>query len=172
MSAKILAILLTFFIFVAVVPSGANDVKLVKKTANQERWIKLDEMGANFLKALEEMKKLRLTDSLYKVVYSYELFQYSWKASLSSSGQTLGPHSSSFDSAQPASRLYFNSDRERYFEEGRTRRIFELLQLRREEMFNEIFMGFRFSFGSKRPVAVEMNISPFPEKGPGFVIAF
>jgi len=218
MSAKILSILLTFFIFVAVNPSGADDVKWVKNTASQQTMITPDEnrvafqgtgqpgiesvtalkklragfqsaisdspsdygatlgtamLAVNFLRTFEEMKNLRLTDSLYKVIYSYEFFQDPWKGGRLSSGQTLNTDSSSSDLAQSVLRPYFNPNGDKYFEEGKTRSIFKLLQFRKEEIFSEIFMGFRFSFGSKStPMLVEMNISPFPDKGPGFIIAF
>jgi hypothetical protein len=130
-------------------------------------------LGVNFLRTLEEMKKLRLRDSLHEVIFSYEFFQDPWKGGLLSSGQTPNTVSSTPDLAQPVLRLYFNPNADRYFEEGKIRSIFKLLQFRREEIFSEIFMGFRFSFGSKStPMLVEMNISPFPDKGSGFIIAF
>jgi hypothetical protein len=218
MSAKILAILLTFFIFVAVNVSRADDVKWVKNTVSQQTMIALEEnrvafqktgqpgrepvtalkklragfqstisyspsdygaipgttiLGVNFLRTFEEMKNLRLPDSLYKVIYSYEFFQDPWKGGRLSSGQTLNTDSSSSDLAQSALRLYLNPNGDKYVEEGKTRSIFKLLQFRKEEIFGEIFMGFRFSFGSKStPMHVQMNISPFPDKGPGFIIAF
>ncbi len=218
MSAKILATLLTFFIFVAVNPSGADDVKSVKNAVGQQTTIKVDGngvvfqetgqperesvtalkklrarfqstityspfdcgpilgttvLGVNFLRTLEEMKRFRLTDSLYQMIYSYELFQDPWRGKLFGSGQTLNTDSSGSDSAQPLLRLYLNPTGDNYFEEGKTRSVFKLLQFRKEEIFNEIFMGLRFSFGSKSaPMLVEINISPFPEKGPGFIIAF
>ncbi len=127
----------------------------------------------NFLKILEETKKLRLTDSLYKAVYSYELFRDPWKDRPLSSGEINRRASSNSNLGQSIPKPYVNPNGDSYFEEGRIRSTLKLLQLKREEVFNEIFMGFRFSFGSKStPMLVEMNISPFPEKGPGVIIAF
>ncbi len=218
MGTKTVPILLTFFIFVAAHPLGADDVNWVKNTSNYEGTIKPDKnavlfqkkgapasesskvltklkarfpstissspsdsgpimgtavLGVSFLNALKELKKLPLTDSLCKVIHPYEFFQDPWKDSLLSPRLNHDPDSSSSDLAQPVLRRYLNPNGDKYFEEGKTRSIFKLLQFKREEIFSEIFMGFRFSFGSKStPMLVEMNISPFPDKGTGFIIAF
>lgn len=203
MNAKIFSILLTFFIFVVAVCSAADDVNLGKKTTSQDIMISPDEnkgvfpkkgeviqkpvktqkgMNArvqaipvwrtNFLKALAEMKKLRLMDSLYEVIYSYEFFQDPWKDRGLSSGQTIDALGSGSDSGQHVF-LYFDQNGDKFFQGWKNRSLFKLLQFRREEIFNEIFMGLRFSFGSKSaPILVEMNISPFPDKGQGLIIAF
>lgn len=218
MDVKIISILLTFFIFVTVSGAGADNVKSMKNTANQETMMKIDEnkvavqkrkeparepgkplkklkarlqstasysvtncganmgttmLGANFLKALEERKKLRLTDSLHKVIYSFESFQDPWKDKFLSSREITQTDSPSSNFGQPILKPYLNPNGDKYFGEGNIRSTLKLLQFRREEIFNEIFMGFRFSFGPKStPMLVEMNISPFPEKGPGFIITF
>ena len=199
MDVKIISILLTFFIFVTVSGTGADNVKSMKNTANQETIMKIDENkgvfqkrkkparapgtplkklktrlpGTDFLKALEERKKLRLTDSLHKVIYSFESFQDPWIDKFLSSREITQTDSPNSTLGQPILKLYQNPIGDKYFEEGKIRSTLKLLQFRREEVFNEIFMGFRFSFGPKStPMLVEMNISPFPEKGPGFIIAF
>jgi len=218
MDAKIISILLSFFIFVMVSGVGAENVKSVKNTGNQETITKLDEnkgavqkrkeparepgtpskklkarlqsnvsysvtdyeaimgtamLGANFLKALEERNKLRLTDTLHKVIYSFESFQDPWKDKFSRSLEIAQTDSANSNFGQPILKPYLNPNEDKYFEEGKIRSTLKLLQFKREEIFNEIFMGFRFSFGAKStPMLVEMNISPFPEKGPGFIIAF
>jgi len=130
-------------------------------------------LGVNFLKTLEERRKLRSTDFLHKVIYSFESFQDPWKDKFSTYREITQTNSPSSNFGQPILRLHLNPDGDKYFEEGKIRSTLKLLQLRREEIFNEIFMGFRFSFGPKiTPMAVEMNISPFPDKGPGVIIAF
>jgi hypothetical protein len=130
-------------------------------------------LGANFLKALEERRKLRSTDSLNKVIYSFESFQDPWKDKFPTSREITQTNSPNSNFGQTTLKLYPNPDGDKYFEEGKIRSTLRLLQSKREEIFNEIFMGFRFSFGPKiTPMAVEMNISPFPEKGPGLIIAF
>lgn len=218
MHVKIISILLTFFIFVTVGGTGADNVKSKQNTPNQATIMKADEntvavlkrkeppsepatplkklkarlqstisypvtdygaimgtavLGANFLKALEERRKLRSTDSLHKVIYSFESFQDPWKDKFSTSREITQSNSPNSNFGQPILKLYLNPDRDKCFEEGKIRSTLKLLQLKREEIFNEIFMGFRFSFGPKiTPMVVEMNISPSPEKGPGLIIAF
>ncbi len=130
-------------------------------------------LRVNFLQIMEETKKLRLTDSLHKVIYSYALFHDPWKDRLLSPGEINETDSSNSNSSQSILRLYQNPNGDKYFEEGKIRSTLKLLQSKREEIFNEIFMGLRLSFGLKsKPMLVEMNISPFPEKGPGLIIAF
>jgi hypothetical protein len=127
----------------------------------------------NFLRTMEETKKLRLTDAWQKVIYSYEFFHDPWRDRVLSSGEVNQADSSNSSLRQPIFRLYQDPNGDKSSEEGKIRSTLRLLQLKREEIFNEIFMGLRFSFGSKnKPMLVEMNISPFPEKGQGFVIAF
>jgi hypothetical protein len=218
MRAKIISILLTFFIFVIISRAGAGNVNSMKNMSNRDTAIKVSGnravfqkskgpakqpvrsfqklnarfqlaipysvtdyraiMGTallcvNFLKALEETKKPRLTDSLHKVICSYEFFQDPWKGPLSSSGGVNETDSPNSNLSQPFLKLDLNPNESNHFDEGQVRSTLKLLQMKREEIFNEIFMGFRFSFGSKnKPMLVEMNISPFPEKGPGLIIAF
>jgi hypothetical protein len=128
-------------------------------------------LGINFLKALEEMKKLQLTDSLHKVIYSYQFFQDVWKDRFLSSREINGTKSSNSGSGQSISNPYPNGDN--YFGEAKILPTFKLLQSKREETFKEIFMGFRLSFDPRNTyMLVEMNISPSSEKGPGVIIPF
>jgi hypothetical protein len=127
-------------------------------------------LGVNFLKALEGTKKLRLTDSLHKVIYSYQFFQDVWKDRLLSSLDINGTKSSYSGSGQSISNRYPNADN--YVGEAKPP-PFKFLQSKREETFKEIFMGFRLSFDPKSThMLVEMNISPSYEKGPGVIIPF
>jgi hypothetical protein len=130
-------------------------------------------LGVNFLKALEEKKKPRLTDSLHKLIYSNEFFQDTWKDKFSSSrelNQTKSPNS---DPGQSFLKRYPNVNGDQYFEAGKILSTLKLLHSKREEIFNEIFMGFRFSFDPKSThMFVEMSIAPSSEKGPGVIIPF
>ena len=128
-------------------------------------------LGVNFLKALEEVKKLPLRDSLHKVIYSYEFFQDIWKDKFLSSREINRTKSSNSDFGQSIPNLHPDGDN--YFREGKILPTFRLLQSKREETFREIFMGFRLSFDPKSAnMLVEMNISPSYEKGPGVIIPF
>jgi len=130
-------------------------------------------LRVNFLQTKEEPKKFHLTDSLHKVIYSYAFFRDPWRDRPLSSREDNGTDSSNSNLSQPISKFYQNPKGDKYFEEEKIGSILKLLQSKREEIFNEIFMGLRLSFGSKnKPMLVEMNISPFPEKGPGLLIAF
>jgi len=125
----------------------------------------------NFLKTMEETKKLQPTDSLHKVICSYDFSHDPWKDRVSSPRKINETDSSNL--SQPILGLYQNPNGDKYVEEGNARSTLKLLQLKREEIFNEILMGLRFSFGAEsKPLLVEMNISPSPEKGPGLTIAF
>lgn len=150
--------------FQSTIPHSATDSGAIMGTAI---------FYVNFLKTLDETKKLRLIDSLHRVVYSYEFFRDPWKDRRLSPGEINQRDSSNSNLGQSILKLYLNPNGDSHFEEGRIRSTLKLLQLKREEVFNEIFMGFRLSFGSKNtPMLIEMNISPFPEKGPGVIIAF
>ena len=127
----------------------------------------------NFLKVLEQKRKLLLLESLDKMIYSFESFQDPWRFGFSLSKEINGTNSTHLNSGQVAPNRYLNPNPEKYLEEGKIQSTLRLLQLKREEMFNEIFVGFRFSFGAKKPNTLpEMTISPSLEKGAGLVIAF
>ena len=127
--------------------------------------------GVNFLKTLEEEKKLRLTDFLHKVIYSYEFFQDTWKDRYLSFRKINESKSSNSDFGQSISKPYPIGDK--FFGEGNILSTFRLLQAKKEEAFREIFMGFRLSFDPKTThMLAEMNISPSSEKGPGIIIRF
>jgi hypothetical protein len=130
-----------------------------------------NKLNVNFLKSLEEEKKLQLTDFLHKVIYSYKFFQDTWKDGYLSSRKINESKSSSLDFGQSISKPYPIGDK--YFGEVNILSTFRLLQSKREEAFREIFMGFRLSFDPKTTrMLVEMNISPSSDKGPGVIIPF
>jgi len=127
--------------------------------------------GMDFLGTLRDKKKNKLTDSLDKLIYSFEFFQYAWKDKFLSflEGTKINPSISEF--AQ--SHLKPNPDADKYFEEERIPVAFRLLQSKREEIFKEISMGFRFSFNPlSGHLFLEMNATPSSEKRSGLVIPF
>lgn len=129
--------------------------------------IKVD---VNFLKALEEEKKSRLTESLDKVICSYGVSQDTWRTKFLAFGEVTDTKSSNSDFRRSILKSYPNGNE--YFEEAR-KATFKLLQSKREETFKEISMGFRFSFNPMRGhMFLEMNVAPSPEKGPGIIIPF
>jgi hypothetical protein len=159
---------------------GKTPVKSLKKLIvgfqfailyDYEAILDSNKLNVNFLKTLEEEKKLQLTDFLHKVIYSYEFFRDTWKGRYLSSRKINESKSSSSDFGQSISKPYPIGDK--YFGEGNILSTFKLLQSKREEAFREIFMGFRLSFDPKTThMLVEMNISPSSEKGPGVIIPF
>jgi hypothetical protein len=129
------------------------------------------EPGVDFLSILGEKKKPKLTDSLDKVIYSFEFFRNAWKDRILSFLEVPKTNSSNSDFAQ--SHLKPNPDVDKYFEEERTPVAFRLLQPKREEIFKEISMGFRFSFNPlSGHLFLEMNATPSSEKRSGLVIPF
>jgi hypothetical protein len=191
MTVKIISILLTFFILVMVNQAGAEGVKSMKNTANQETIIKMDdnrvhvlkraepakERGAklrvNFLKASKEKKKFQWTDSVHKVISSYELFQDPWRDRSLRTRETNETNPPDSSPGRFVPKLHLSPGGDEYFEQGKIQSALKLLQSKREEIFDEIFVGFRFSFGSKNThMLPEIRISPSLEKGSGFTIAF
>lgn len=128
-------------------------------------------VDVNFLKALEEKKRSQWVGSLDKVIYSYPFPQNLWRDKFFSFCEVTETKSSNSDFSQSILKRY--PDVNKYFEEGRILETFKLLQSKKEEIFKEICMGFRFSFS---PVSghmfIEMNVTPSSEKGPGIIIPF
>jgi len=219
MTAKIMSILLTFFIFVIVDQAWAHDVKSMENTTNQHTLMKMNEsrvsllkrtgsveepvtsqkklkpgfqsaiaysvathgpitgsrtkLRFNFLRALEQKRKLHLSESLHKVIYSFEFFQDPRRDRSLHFRATDDTHSPDSTFNRTAPNRYLDPYGEKYFEDGKIQSTLKLLQSKREEIFNEIFVGFRFSFGAKNThTPPEMRISPSFEKGAGFIIAF
>ena len=128
-------------------------------------------LDVNFLKTLKERKKLQLTDSLDKVIYSYEFSQDPWRDKFLTSRKVIETKSSNSDFGQYFLKPY--PDGKKYFEEGRILATLKLLEFKREEIFKEIFMGFRFSFNPKSGhMFLEMNVTSSSEKGSGIIIPF
>jgi len=125
----------------------------------------------NFLKILEERRRLQLTDSLDNVIYSNEFSRNAWRNKLLSFQEVNETKPSTSDFGQ--SSLRSHPDENKYFEEWRILTTFKLIEFRREEIFKEIFMGFRFSFTPMRGhMFLEMNAIPSSEKEPRILIPF
>jgi hypothetical protein len=125
----------------------------------------------NFLITLEQKKRSQWVDSLDQVISTYEFFQNDWRDKFLNFQKVSEIQSSHQDSDLSTLRPFPN--RNTHFEEVGILTTLKLLQSKREEIFKEIFMGFRFSF---RPLSghmfLEMNVAPSPEKGPGVMIPF
>ena len=139
-----------------------------------EQWAIISN-GVNFLKNLEEKKRLRLVDSLDKVISSYEFSQNTWRDNFFNFYEVPKIKPSNSDLGQSALRPH--SDENISFEEGRLLTTFKSLQSKKEEIykeiFKEVFMGFRLSFAPMSGhIFLEMNASPSSEKGPGVNIPF
>ena len=125
----------------------------------------------NFLRTPEQKKRPLLADSLDKLVFSYEFKQNVWRDKFLSSREITEAKFQNSDSGQAILRPYPSGNK--YFEEGRIPETFKLLQSKREELFKEIFMGFRFSFNPmSEHMFLEMNVTPSSEIGPGIIISF
>lgn len=130
-----------------------------------------NKLDVNFLKTLEERKKPRLTDSLNKVIYSFQFSRDAWKDKFLTFREVTETRSPNSDFGQSILKPYPNGNK--YFEEGRIPATYKLLQSKREELFKEIFMGFRFSFAPMSGhLFLEMNVTPSSEIGPGIIIPF
>jgi hypothetical protein len=129
------------------------------------------EPDANFLMTLEQKKRSRWVDSLDQVISTYEFFQNDWRdkfLNFQKGSDIKSPHQN-FD----LSTLRPSPNRNTHFEEEGILTTLKLLQSKKEEIFNEIFMGFRFSFNPlSGHMFLEMNVAPSSEKGPGIMVPF
>jgi hypothetical protein len=129
------------------------------------------ESDASFLITLEQKKRSRWVDSLDQVISTYELFQKDGRDRFLNFQKVSEIRSSHQDFDLSA--LGSSPNRNTHFEEEGILTPLKLLQSKREEIFKEIFMGFRFSF---KPLSghmvLEMNVAPSPEKGPRVMIPF
>jgi hypothetical protein len=127
-------------------------------------------LDVNFLKTAKE-KKPSLTGCLDKVIFSYDFAQNGWMDHFPSLMGVAEAKSSNSEESQS----HFGSHplRNQYFEEGRILTTFRLLQPRRDELFKEISMGFRFSFNPlSGHVFLDMNATPSSEARTGIMIPF
>ena len=125
----------------------------------------------NLLKVTEEKKKNLLPDSLDKLIYVDKISQEGGIGKYLTLQEINKTNSSNSDFGQFVPRPRQNGTK--YFEEEKTLATLKLLQSKREEIFSEIFLGFRFSFyPMSRHIFLEMNVAPSSEKGPGIMIPF
>jgi hypothetical protein len=125
----------------------------------------------NFLKVSEKKKKNWSTDSLNKLIH-FNKFSHESGIEKSLTFQEVNKtNSSNSDFGQLVLRPCPNKIN--YFEEEKTLTTLKLLQSKREEIFREIFFGFRFSFyPMSGHIFLQMNGTPSSEKGPGITIPF
>jgi hypothetical protein len=125
----------------------------------------------DFLQALEEKKRSPLKECLDKVVFSYDLVQNLWNHRFSYSIGVAEAKSSNPGVGQS----YFGSypSENQNLEQGKILATFRLRQSKKDELFKEIFMGFRFSFNPlSGHMFLGMNANPSSETGTGIVIPF
>jgi hypothetical protein len=134
------------------------------------------QFNANFLTTLKEKEKSPLAKSFDnksfdKMIYFDGFSQNAWGEKFLNFKGVAEAKSTNPGVSQSHSGSYPPGNK--YFEERRILETFKLLQLKREEISKEIFMGFHFSFNPLRGhMFLEMNAIPSFEKGPGFVIPF
>jgi len=126
-------------------------------------------MEVNFLKASEEKKRSPLTECLDKIVFSYDIVHSAWKDKIFMG--VAEAKSSNPDIRQPGLGSYPPGNHS--FKERKILETFKHLQSKREELFKEIFMGFRFSFNpGSGHIFFEINVTPPSETGTGIIIPF
>jgi len=124
----------------------------------------------NFLKDVEDKKRIPLAECLDSVISSYDFAQHVWKDKLFNFMGTAEAHLSKPESSQ--SIFGSPSTRNKYFDEGRVLDKFKPFKPKREEIFKEIFMEIRLTYNPvSQHVSLEMNVTP-SENEPGFIIPF
>ena len=127
--------------------------------------------GVNFLEIVKEREKPLLIEPLDRGIYSFKFSQDAGREKFSNFQEVTKTNYSNSDFGQFILRPYQNGNK--YLEEGNTLATLKLLQSKKEEIFKEIFLGFRFSFNPMRGHNfLEMNVAPSFEKGPGIIIPF
>lgn len=124
----------------------------------------------NFVKAVEDKKRIPLAECLDSVISSYDFAQHVWKDKLFNFMGTAEAHLSKPESSQ--SILGSPSTINKYFDEGRVLDKFKPFKPKREESFKAIFMEFRLTYNPvSQRVFLKMNVPP-SENEPGFIIPF
>jgi len=124
----------------------------------------------DFLKAVEEKRKIRLID-LDQIIYSPEFLPSTSYSDFLSPREAPTAKSSNTDFSRSISKPFPAGSK--YFEGGTKLETFRHLDSKKEEILREIFMGLRFSFTpTSRNMVLEMNVTPSSEKGPGLIIPF
>lgn len=124
----------------------------------------------NFVKAVEDRKRIPLTECMDSVIFSYDFAQHVWKDKLFNFMGTAEAHLSKPESSP--SILGSPSTINKYFDEGRVLDKFKPFKSKREEIFKAIFMEFRLTYNPvSQRVLLKMNVTP-SEDEPGFIIPF
>jgi hypothetical protein len=128
-------------------------------------------LEVNFLKVLRKTKYSLSANSLDKWISSYEFTQQARGYKSLNFLEIVKTQSLSSEFSRPLLTPY--PDQNRYFEEGRIQTTLRRLQSKREELFEEIFMGLRFSFNPARGhMFLQMGVAPSSDKDAGFAIPF
>jgi hypothetical protein len=146
-------------------------IQLVPPYSNDGAITISSEPNVNFLITLEQRKKLRWIDSLNLMISTFEFSQADREEKFLNYRKVSGIKS--YDQEFGISSMNPSPNGNIHFEEEGKLTTLKHLQSKRDEIFNEIFMGFRFSLKPmSRFIFLEINITPSPEKGPGVMIPF
>ena len=128
-------------------------------------------LNVNFLKVVEEKKRVPLTECLHKIISSYGFVETVWKDRSSYFVGAVEARSSNPENSH--SHLGSYPPGKRSVEERTVPATLKLLQPKKEELFREIFMGFRFSFAPlSGHMFLDLSATPSPETDTGVVIPF
>jgi hypothetical protein len=123
-----------------------------------------------FSKTLKKSTKLQWVGLLDKVIYSYVFFHEAWRDEFLTLQGVLETKSSGVNDNKPALKPLLN-DHE--VGEGRIWAAFKLLQPKGEELFKEMFIGFRFSFyPTGGHMLLFLNATPSFDNELGLMIPF
>jgi len=126
--------------------------------------------NAIFSKTLKKSAKLQWMEFLDKVIYSYVFFDNAWRDRFLTLQGVLETRLSGVDYGKPTLKPFPN---ENEINERRIWEAFEFLQPKREEIFKEMFIGFRFSFyPTSGHMLLLMNTSPSSDSELGLMIPF
>lgn len=198
MYLKRITILNLLFIFGLIIHIRAEPIKTVNYTAYREKTIKIDENEAaiktmtesapspgishihlsnsstqlNLLIKSPEVKKgVKLAESIDKAISYSKFDQNVWRHQFLGSWGITETKSANSEFGQSNFNPYPNGNED--FEKGRTLAVFKLLNPKRAEALTEIFLLFRLRFNPKdKHMFLEMNSTPFSEKGKGLSIPY
>ena len=122
-----------------------------------------------FLESPKTNKKFKLIETLEKIFSIYKFAEPKWRYTfLDLQGFK---ETKPLNSEYMPSMLNLYSNGNRYLEEGGAQVTFELLQSKLKK--KEVFILFNLSFNPKMElIYLEMNLTPFPDKGVNFLIPF
>jgi hypothetical protein len=125
----------------------------------------------SLLESLEGKKKLTWAYSIDKVIFPYKFDQSVWRNKFLEPQKNTEKKSLNSEFGESMLKPYPNGNED--FEIGKTFEIYKLLNPKRAEIFTEIFMLFHLLFNPKsKHTFLEINSTPFSEKGKGLFIPF